>query len=149
MICHLKTWKQKSVTYSQWVSRVWIYINQDKPLKGYTKYRTFKPCFVWVVLFEHKLHFYFLMQRMNKLNTCFEDRSRHSVWHHVIICLFYNIHVSLRNRGRDVRAEYTQQMLKEKEGSVSQKKKKRTNRILTLLTFPNFPMLLVNIIIVS
>lgn len=89
------------------------------------------------------------MQRMNKLNTCFEDRSRHSVWHHVIICLFYNIHVSLRNRGRDVRAEYTQQMLKEKEGSVSQKKKKRTNRILTLLTFPNFPMLLVNIIIVS
>lgn len=67
--------------------------------------------------FEHKLHFYFLMQRMNKLNTCFEDRSRHSVWHHVIICLFYSIHVSLRNHGSDVRAEYTQHMLKE-EGSI-------------------------------
>lgn len=57
------------------------------------------------------------MQRMNKLNTCFKDRSRHSVWNHVIIYLFYSIHVSVRNHGRDVRAEYIQQMLKEKEGS--------------------------------
>lgn len=69
---------------------VWIYTNQDKPSKGYTKYRTFKPCFVWIVLFEHKLHFYFLMQRMNKLSTCFKDRSRHSVWKRIIICLFYS-----------------------------------------------------------
>lgn len=53
------------------------------------------------------------MQRINKLNTCFKDRSRHSVWNHVIICFFYSIHVSLRNHGRDARAEYKQQMLKE------------------------------------
>lgn len=71
------------------------------------------------------------MQRMNKLNTCFKDRSRHSVWNHVIIYLFYSIHVSVRNHGRDVRAEYIQQMLKEKEGSFYLKKKK-TNRILTI-----------------
>lgn len=64
------------------------------------------------------------MQRMNKLNTCFKDRSRHSVWNHVIIYLFYSIHVSVRNHGRDVRAEYIQQMLKEKEGSFYLKKKK-------------------------
>lgn len=36
-------------------------------------------------------------------------------------------------------------MLKEKEGSIFLKNSKRTNRILTLLTFPNFPILLVNI----
>lgn len=35
----------------------------------------------------------------------------------------------------------------EKEGSVSQNTKKRTKRILTLLTFPNIPILLVNIIL--
>lgn len=72
------------------------------------------------------------MQRMNKLNTCFKDRSRRSVWNHVIIYLFYSIHVSVRNHGRDVRAEYIQQMLKEKEGSFYLKKKKKTNRILTI-----------------
>lgn len=71
------------------------------------------------------------MQRMNKLNTCFKDRSRRSVWNHVIIYLFYSIHVSVRNHGRDVRAEYIKQMLKEKEGSFYLKKKK-TNRILTI-----------------
>lgn len=78
------------------------------------------------------------MQRMNKLNTCFEDRSRHSVWHHVIICLFYNIHVSLRNRGRDVRAEYTQQMLKEEEGSVLQKKKEKNQQNFNSINFSKF-----------
>lgn len=103
--------------------------------------------------------FIFLMQRMKKFSTCFKDRSRHSVWNHVIICFFfifyflllfffYSIHISLWNHGRDVRAEYIQQMLKEKEGSIFVFLiSKRTNRILTLLTFPNFPILLVNVIL--
>lgn len=98
----LKTNKQTKVTYSLWISRVRIHTNQDKPSRGHVKSGTFKPCFVWIVLSEHKLHFYFLIPRVNKVNTCFEGRSRRSVWHHVIICLFYSIHVSLRTHGRDV-----------------------------------------------
>lgn len=97
-----------------------------------------KPCFVWIVLFEHKPHFYFLMQRMNKLNTRFEDRSRRSVWHHIIICLLYSVHVSLRNHGRDVRAEYTQQMLKEKEDSVTKKLNKKNKQNFNSINFSKF-----------
>lgn len=103
MICHLKTWKQttKKVTYSQWINRVRIYTNQDKPSRGPDKSGTSKPCFVWIVLSEHKLHFYFLIPRVNKVNTCFEGRGRRSVWHHVIICFFffffYSIHVFPEN----------------------------------------------------
>lgn len=36
----------------------------------------------------------------DKLSSCFKDRSGHSFWNHVIICLFYSIHVSLRNHDR-------------------------------------------------
>lgn len=59
---------------------------------------------------------------MSKVNTGFEGRRRRSVWHHVIICLSINIHVSLRTRSRDVRAECVNHMLRRKrrgeEGSV-------------------------------
>lgn len=78
---------KKKVTYSQWISRVRIYTNQDRPSRGH-KSGTFKPCFVWIVLSEHKLHFYFLILRVNTVNPCLEGRSRHSVWHTLLSAYF-------------------------------------------------------------
>lgn len=132
---------KKKVTYSQWISRVRIYTNQDRPSRGPDKSGTFKPCFVWIVLSEHKLHFYFLIPRVNTVNPCLEGRSRHSVWHHVIICLFYSIHISLRTHGRDVRAECIETHAEEGSTLKIQKKKKNEQTVLTSWICSNFPML--------
>lgn len=70
---------------------------------------------------------------MSKVNTGFEGRSRRSVWHHVIICLSYSIHVSLRTRSRDVRAECGNHMLRRKRSGgrkvVSRKMQKWANSL--------------------
>lgn len=143
MICHLKTWNKTNKLLSQWVSRVRIYTNQDRPSRGPDKSGTFKPCFVRIVLSEHKLHFSFLIPRANTVNTCLEGRSRHSVWHHVIICLFYSIHISLRTHGRDVRAECIETHAEEGEGGGECFKdtKKKEQTVLTSWICSNFPML--------
>lgn len=129
---------KKKVTYSQWISRVRIYTNQDRPSRGPDKSGTFKPCFVWIVLSEHKLHFYFLIPRVNTVNPCLEGRSRHSVWHHVIICLFYSIHISLRTHGRDVRAECIETQAEEGSALKIQKKKWANSfNFMNLFEFPH------------
>lgn len=90
------------------------------------------------------------MQRMNKLNTCFKDRSKHSVWNHVIICLFYSIHgfpmISWQRWEMWGQNTYSR-CWRRRRVVFSFFNLRRTNRILTLLTFPDFPILLVNIIL--
>lgn len=72
--------------------------------------------------------FYFLIPRVNTANTCFEGRSRHSVWHHVIICLFYSIHISLRTHGRDVKAECMEHVLRRGGGECFKDTKKKKKK---------------------
>lgn len=66
---------------------------------------------------------------MSKVNTFFEGRSRCSVWHHVIICLFYSVHVSLRTHGSDVsegrmyKTHAEEEEEEGEEGSVSKMRK--------------------------